>query len=490
MSGLNALSVASEIFPLIKTGGLADVVGALPGALAKENIRLVTLTPGYPAVIAKLEKAEPVHRYDDLFGAPAQVLAGQAAGLELFVLDAPHLYSRSGNPYIGPDGADWRDNSFRFAALARVGADIGKGAIAAFSPDVVHVHDWQAALTPAYLHYDGGRRPGAIITVHNLAFQGVFSPAILSAIGLPAPALTIDGVEYYGAVGYLKAGLQFADRITTVSPTYAREIMTPESGMGLDGLLRQRAGVVSGILNGIDDEVWNPATDPHLPQPFNAQRIDNRPRNKTVLQKRMDLAPDSAAPLFGVVTRISWQKGLDMLLAALPGLVAAGGQLALLGSGEKPLEEGFADAARQNAGSVGCVFAYDEGLAHLIQGGSDFLLVPSRFEPCGLTQLCALRYGAIPVVARVGGLADTIVDANEAALSAGVATGLQFAPPAVAELAEAIARANTLFNDQASLRRARLNGMRADVSWRGPAKRYAALYRDIAAATATAAATT
>ncbi len=186
-------------------------------------------------------------------------------------------------------GADWRDNSFRFAALARVGADIGKGAIAAFAPDVVHVHDWQAALTPAYLHYDGGRRPGTIITVHNLAFQGAFSSAILSAIGLPPQAMAIDGVEYYGAVGYLKAGLQFADRITTVSPTYAREIMTTEAGMGLDGLLRQRAPVVSGILNGIDEEVWNPATDAHLPQPYNAQRIDNRPRNKTVLQKRMDL---------------------------------------------------------------------------------------------------------------------------------------------------------------------------------------------------------
>jgi starch synthase len=487
MSGLNALSVASEIYPLIKTGGLADVVGALPGALAKENVRLVTLTPGYPAVTAKLEKAAPVYHYDNLMGAPAQILAGHAGGLELFVLDAPHFFARSGNPYIGPDGADWQDNALRFAALARVGADIGKGAIPAFAPDVVHVHDWQAALTPAYLHYDGGRRPGTIITVHNLAFQGPFSPTILGAIGLPAHAMSIDGVEYYGNVGYLKAGLQFADRITTVSPTYAREILTPEAGMGLDGLLRQRAGVVTGILNGIDDEVWNPATDSHLPQPFNAQRIDNRPRNKTVLQKRMDLAAKADAPLFGIVTRISWQKGLDMLLTALPDLVAAGGQIALLGSGEKALQDGFADAARHHAGAVGCVFAYDEGLAHLIQGGSDFLLVPSRFEPCGLTQLCALRYGAIPVVARVGGLADTIVDANEAALMAGVATGVQFAPPATVELSGAIGRANTLFQDQASVRRTRLNGMRADVSWRGPAKRYAGLYREIAAVPAAAA---
>lgn len=488
MSALNVLSVASEIYPLIKTGGLADVVGALPRALAKESVRVVTLVPGYPAVTAKLDKPAPAHRYDDLFGGPARALGGKAEGLELFVLDAPHLFARAGNPYLGPDGLDWPDNALRFAALARVGADIAKGAIPSFAPDIVHVHDWQAALIPAYLHYEGGRRPASVITVHNLAFQGGFPPTILGAIGLPGHAMSIDGVEYFGSVGYLKAGLQFADHITTVSPSYAREIMTPEGGMGLDGLLRKRESVVSGILNGIDEEVWNPATDIHLPQPFNAQRIDNRPRNKTVLQKRMDLAPRPDAPLFGIVSRISWQKGLDLLLDALPDAVAAGGQIAMLGSGETPLERGFAEAARRHAGSVGCVFAYDEGLAHLIQGGADFLVVPSRFEPCGLTQLCALRYGAIPVVTRVGGLADTIVDANEAALAAGVATGVQFAPPATAELAQAIGRAASLFQDQASTRRTRLNGMRADVSWRGPAKRYAQLYRDLAAASAAPAA--
>ena len=484
---MNVLSVASEIYPLIKTGGLADVVGALPGALARENVRVVTLIPGYPAVMAKLDKSAPVHHYDNLVGAPAQILAGRAGDLELFVLDAPHFFTRAGNPYLGPNG-DWPDNALRFAALARAGADVAKGAVAAFAPDIVHVHDWQAALTPAYLHYDGGARPRSVITVHNLAFQGGFPPTILGAIGLPGHAMNIDGIEYYGAVGYLKAGLQFADRITTVSPTYAREILTTEGGMGLDGLLRKRAHVVSGILNGIDEDVWNPATDSHLPQPFNAQRIDNRPRNKTVLQKRMDLGSRPDAPLFGLVSRLSWQKGVDLLLDALPRLIAVGGQFAMLGAGEKQLEAGFAEAARHHAGSVGCVFAYDEGLAHLIQGGSDFLLVPSRFEPCGLTQLCALRYGAIPVVARVGGLADTIVDANEAALSAGVATGLQFTPPAADELAEAISRASVLFQDEASTRRTRLNGMRADVSWRGPARRYVQLYREIAVATAASAA--
>ncbi|HXW20836.1 MAG TPA: glycogen synthase GlgA [Roseiarcus sp.] len=489
MNELKVLSVASEAFPLIKTGGLADVVGALPRALGEEGVRVVTLIPGYPAVMNKLNGADPVLRFDDLIGAPAQTLAATVGGLDLFVLDAPHFFQRDGGLYIGPDGVDWPDNALRFAALARAGADIAKGAVGAFVPDVVHAHDWQAALAPAYLYYDGGRRPGAVLTVHNLAFQGAFPPSVRATIGLPQQAMAIDGVEYYGNVGYLKAGLQFADRITTVSPTYAREIMTPQSGMGLDGLLRARSNVVSGILNGIDEEIWNPATDPYLPQPFTAQRIDQRPRNKIVLQKRMDLAPNGEAPLFGVVARISWQKGLDLLLAALPDLATAGGQLAMLGSGEGALEQGFADAARDHPGAVGCMFAYDEGLAHLIQGGADFLLVPSRFEPCGLTQLCALRYGAIPVVSRVGGLADTIVDANEAALLAGVATGVQFAPPTTEELVSAIGRAANLYKDQGAMRRARLNGMRADVSWRAPAKRYASLYKEIAGGAGPAGAT-
>jgi starch synthase len=234
MSALTVLSIASEVFPLIKTGGLADVAGALPGALARENVALRTLAPGYPAILAKLESAEPAHAYPTLFGGPAKVLAGRAAGLDLFVLDAPHLYNRPGNPYLGPDGLDWKDNAHRFAALARVGADIAKGAITGFSPEVVHCHDWQAALTPAYLHYDGARRPPSILTIHNIAFQGHYSASLLGALGLPPHALSIDGVEYFEGVGFLKAGLQFADRITTVSPTYAREILTPEFGMALD----------------------------------------------------------------------------------------------------------------------------------------------------------------------------------------------------------------------------------------------------------------
>ena len=480
MSALVALSIASEIYPLIKTGGLGDVAGALPGALARENVVMRTLTPGYPAILAKLELAEPAHAYPALFGGPARILAGKAGDLALFVLDAPHLFERPGNPYLGPDGLDWRDNAQRFAALARVGADIAKGAIPGFAPRVVHAHDWQGALAPAYLHYDGGARPGTILTIHNLAFQGHFPATAFAGLGLPAHAMSIDGVEYFEGVGFLKAGLQFADRITTVSPTYAREITTPEFGMALDGLLRARAGVLEGIVNGIDDTVWNPATDPNLAQNYSALRIDMRPRNKTALQQRFGLTASPESPLFGVISRLTSQKGLDLLLAVLPSLVARGAQLAVLGSGEKPLEDGFAAAARAYPGAVGCAFAYDEALAHLMQAGSDFVVVPSRFEPCGLTQLYALRYGATPIVARVGGLADTIIDANDAAIGAGVATGLQFSPPDTTALSCALERALAFYRDVATMRRIRLNGMRADVSWRGPARRYAAIYRTLA----------
>ena len=479
MTSLAVLSVASEIYPLVKTGGLADVAGALPGALAAEGVAMRTLVPGYRAVMAALREAGPVHRMPDLFGGPARILAGVAGGLDLAVVDAPHLFDRPGNPYTGPDGRDWPDNPLRFAALARAAADIGLGRTVLPRPDVVHAHDWQAGLAPAYLHYAGEPRPGTVVTVHNLAFQGQAPAALLGALGLPPASWAFDGVEYYGTIGYLKAGLQLADRITTVSPTYALEIRETEAGMGLDGLLRARASVLHGILNGIDTAVWDPAADPHLPAPFDARHLKPRALAATALRERMGLDPAGEGPLFGVVSRLSWQKGLDLLHAALPALVRAGAQLALLGAGEPALEDGFRAAAQAWPGRVACRIGYDEGLAHLVQAGSDALVVPSRFEPCGLTQLCALRYGAVPVVSRVGGLADTVIDANDMALAAGVATGLQFAPVEQERLEAALLRAIALFHDRPVWRRLQKNGMSADVSWRLPARRYADLYRSL-----------
>ncbi len=481
MKGLRVLSVASEAYPLVKTGGLADVAGALPGALAREGIAMRTLLPGYPPVISALRKAEPVHAFPRLHGAPARLIAARAAGLDLLVLDAPHLYARPGNPYVGPDGKEWPDNGLRFAALAQCAAAIGRGALPGYVPDVVHAHDWQAGLAPAYLHYAGRPRPGTVMTIHNLAFQGQFPRAMLGTIGLPPHAFAIDGVEYHGSIGYLKAGLALADRITTVSPTYAEEIRTPEGGMGLHGLLQQRASALTGILNGIDDKVWNPATDACLAARYDARRRARRAQNKAALQARFGLTPEPDTLLFGVVSRLTWQKGMDLLLEALPALVAAGAQLALVGSGDKAFEDGFAAAARRAPGRVTAIIAHDEALAHLMQGAVDALLVPSRFEPCGLTQLCALRYGAIPIVGRVGGLADTIIDANEMALTAGAATGLQFAPVTRAMLEFAIGRAATLWRDRAAWRKLQSRAMATDVGWARPAKHYAALYRELAA---------
>lgn len=477
---LRLLSVASEVYPLIKTGGLADVAGALPPALDAEGIATRTLLPGYPRVLRGMERSSVLHDFgDSLFGHAARLLEGRAAGLDLFVLDAPSLFAREGNPYSGPDGRDWPDNAFRFAALAQAAARIGLGLLPGFVPDVVHAHDWQAGLVPAYLRYSGQQRPGTVMTVHNLAFQGQFPGELLTALGLPPHAWSIEGVEYYGALGFLKAGLRLADRITTVSPTYAAEIRTPEGGMGMDGLLRSRGADLSGILNGIDVGVWNPAADPNLAAPYDAGDLAAREANRSALRAAMGLEDDPGAPLLAVVSRLSWQKGMDLVLDALPHLLGHGMQLALLGTGEPGLEQGFRMAAAAHPGRIGIRIGYDEGLAHLIQGGCDALLVPSRFEPCGLTQLCALRYGAVPVVARVGGLADTIVDANEMALAAGAATGLQFTPPATAALEGALDRLARLWRDRPAWAALQQAGMATDVSWARPAQRYARLYHGL-----------
>jgi starch synthase len=317
------------------------------------------------------------------------------------------------------------------------------------------------------------------MTVHNLAYQGKMEAGLLATLGLPVSAYTIEGVEYFGTIGFLKAGLQLSDRITTVSPTYAAEIQTPEGGMGLDGVLRARAGVLSGIRNGIETAIWNPATDPHLPTRYDATHPELRAANKAALQAALGLAPEPASPLFGVISRLTWQKGMDVLADALAALIGGGGQLALLGAGDAPIEAALQTIAAAHPGRFGLRIGYDEALAHLIQGGADALLVPSRFEPCGLTQLCALRYGSVPVVARVGGLADTVIDANEAALAAGVATGVQFAPVTATGLEAAITRTLALWREPHAWRRLQANGMATDVGWDRPAAQYAALYRTL-----------
>jgi starch synthase len=473
---LKVLFAVSECAPFVKTGGLADVAGALPKALGAHGVAAKVLLPAYPPLRAIARDGETLAETAD-----GRLIAAQAEELDLVLLDAPQHFDRPGGPYLGPDGRDWPDNAQRFAALGRAAARLAIDGAAGWRPDVLHLHDWQAALAAAYARLWGGAPP-IVLTIHNIAFQGVFDASLAPALDLPARGFTPAGYEYYGRIGFLKAGLAYADRITTVSPTYARELTSPAFGMGLEGMIAARRETLSGILNGVDADVWNPEADPLIAQTFSSRSIARRAVNRTALADRFGLTPTADAPLFGVVSRLTRQKGLDLLLAALDRLQGRGATLAILGAGDPDLETAFTAAAAAYPGRVGAIIGYDEGLAHLIQAGCDVLLAPSRFEPCGLTQLYALRYGALPLVGRTGGLADTVIDANEAAVAAGVATGFQFSPITETALADALDRACDAWADQTLWRRMQRNAMACDVSWTASAGRYAALYAEMTAA--------
>jgi starch synthase len=472
---IEVLSVASELYPLIKTGGLADVTGALPGALAQSGITMRTLVPGYPAVMSKLTGGRVVAEIGDLFGVPAKLIAGRVAGIDIIVIEAPALYDRPGNPYVSPDGWDWSDNWKRFAALSWVAAELGQGLVEGYQPQVIHAHDWQAGLAPAYIKYGPSDRVKTVMTVHNMAFKGFFGPEIFSQLRLPPHAYGVNGVEFYGGISYLKSGMECADYVTTVSPNYADEIRTPAFGMGLEGLLNGRADSVMGILNGIDITAWDPTTDKALAQPYGVNTIHLRRANKLAVAERFGL-DGVDGPLFCVVSRLTDQKGMDLLLQIVDGLVDLGARLAVLGSGEGYLEDGFRHAWARHPGKVSIITGYNEDLSHLMQGGCDAILIPSRFEPCGLTQLYGLRYGCVPVVSRIGGLADTVIDANPAAIAAEVATGVMFDAGSAHALYEAIRRTTRLYADDKLWKKIQRRGMKSDVSWETSAARYADLY--------------
>jgi starch synthase len=477
---MRVLSVASEAYPLIKTGGLADVVGALPAALAHHGVAMTTFLPGYPALAAVMRTAKVIHSYTDLLGVEARILAASIGDHPRLILDAPGLFARGGGPYGDTTGADWVDNWLRFAAFSRAAADLASGVVDGQQFDILHAHDWQAAMAPAYLRYAPG--PGApaktIVTIHNIAFQGRYGAEIFADLALPDAAFALDGIEYYGGVGFLKAGLEAADAITTVSPTYAAEIRRGEFGMGLEGLINVRADRLTGIVNGIDPAVWNPATDAALPSRYTARTLTRRRVNKRAVETLYGLDTGDG-PIFTVISRLTWQKGMDVLVAAIDELVALGGRLALLGSGDSALEHAFLAAAERHPGRVGVRIGYDEPVSHLLQAGADAILIPSRFEPCGLTQLYGLAYGCIPVVARTGGLADTVIDANEAAVAAGVATGIQHDGITPEALSHALRRTIALYARPDRWAMLQRNAMRADFSWDESGRRYATLYSSL-----------
>lgn len=477
---LSVLSVASEAVPLVKTGGLADVVGALPEALAAHGVAMTTLLPGYPAVIAALgKKPKALHTWDSLLGEPARLLAGRIGAHPLLVLDAPGYFARGGGPYGDATGRDWGDNARRFAAFGRAAADVAGGAVKGLGFDLIHAHDWQAGMALAYQRFaPAGPVLPAVITIHNMAFQGHYGADLFAALELPPQAMAIDGIEYHGGISFLKAGLAAASRITTVSPTYAREIREPGFGMGLEGLIRGRESIVSGIVNGIDTAVWNPAADAALKAPYTAKSLGKRAANKRALEAEFGLETGDG-PLFVVISRLTWQKGMDVLLEAADHLVGIGGRLALLGSGDAALESGFHAAAARHPGRIGVRIGYDEALSHRMLGGGDAILVPSRFEPCGLTQLYGLAYGCVPVVSRTGGLADTVIDANLAARVAGVATGVQFEGVRWQTLADALTRTVQLYHQRGVWSGLQRAGMKADFSWGLSGQAYADLYESL-----------
>jgi starch synthase len=473
------LFVTSEAHPLMKTGGLGDVCGGLPQALQALGADVRLLLPGYRDSLQQAGRLKKVAQLSlPPLAQPVTLLEGRLPGtrVKVWLIDFPPAYDRPGNPYLNALGHPWHDNAARFALLARVAVAIARDTAGLdWSPEVVHAHDWQTGLVPALLA-DDGVRPATVFTIHNLAYQGLFSYETFQSLRLPASLWSLHGLEFHGQLSFIKGGIAFADRITTVSPTYAREIQTAEHGYGLDGLLRHRAARLSGILNGIDARAWNPAHDPHLASPYNARRLVDKLPNKTALQREFGLRVDADVAVFGMVSRMVQQKGVDLLLDAMPALMQLPLQIVVLGSGEAQYEQALRKQAKRYPDRLAVLAGYDEALAHRIQAGVDLFLMPSRFEPCGLSQLYSLRYGTLPVVRRAGGLADTVVDASSEHIADGTATGIVFDDATTEALIGAVQRALVITRDRRSWKQIQLTGMRQDFSWRHSAADYLSLY--------------
>jgi starch synthase len=482
-SQLRILFATPECAPLVKTGGLGDVSAALPAALKRLGADVRILLPAYRAVLAQLPDCLDIARFAATADLPqARLLQGATpSNVPLYALDCPQLYDREGGPYQNEAGSDWADNALRFGLLSRVAALLGSAASPLeWRPDVVHCNDWQTGLAPVYLRYAAGARAATLQTVHNLAYQGIFEPELVAALGLPPECFTPDGVEYYGKLSFLKSGLQCADAITTVSPTYAIEIQSEALGFGLQGLLAARRDSLYGILNGIDTGLWNPATDAAIACRYDAETLAAKGVNKRALQRRLGLASAPEAPLFAVVSRLTAQKGVDWLLQIAPQVLALPAQLAILGSGEPQLERGFRALAHRHPEQVSTSIGFDESLAHLIEAGADAFLMPSRFEPCGMNQMYSQRYGTPPIARATGGLADTVVDCNPATLADGSAGGFVFHEASARALLAAVQRAASTWRDHASWRVLQRNGMARDFGWDTSARRYAAIYARLA----------
>ena len=490
---MRVLFASSEVFPLIKTGGLADVSGALPAALAAAGIDMRVLLPGYPAAMDGAEGKRQVASLGDPLemGAETRLVSARipGSGVPVWLLDCAALYDRPGGPYQDGAGRDHPDNLLRFGLLSLAAARLSSaGSPLRWRPQVLHANDWQTGLAAAYLRAWGhAGSPGTLFTIHNMAYQGQFPPESVARLRLPAEQYRVDGLEYYDTLSFLKAGLFYSDRLTTVSRRYAKEIQAAPFGCGLEGLLATRAGDLTGILNGADYSVWNPAEDGCIAHRFAAaDPVDGKAVNKAALQGDLGLAPDPDAPLFVIVSRLNLLKGMDMVLGVLPAILRMGGQLAVVGTGDRALEESFLAAAAHNPGQVAVRIGYSETLAHQLMAAGDMLLMPSRFEPCGLTQFYAFRYGTVPVAHAAGGLADTVMDTTYDSLMTGTATGFVFEHANVGALQWCIERAAATFRRKEDWRRIQAACVAQDFGWDRSAARYATLYQELAAAPAAA----
>ena len=496
-SHLRILFVTPECAPLVKTGGLGDVSGSLPAALSKLSLDVRVLLPAYRSVLAARQGAPTLASYPATSAFPACRLldGGSVEGVPLWLLDCPLLFDRDGGPYQDTTDEDWPDNALRFALLCRIAANLAQGkhgmpatdtvagaagvALADWRPDIVHCNDWQTGLVPAYLKYGPPTNARTLFTVHNLAFQGIFPAATVEQVGLPSESFAMGGIEYFGSMSFLKSGLQFADAITTVSPTYAREIQGEALGMGMHGLLTERRNALTGILNGIDTHAWNPETDPRTPHHFGARTMAGKKRNKQALQRRLRLVEDAGIPLLACVSRLTHQKGTDLILDIADELLAVPAQLVVLGSGDHAMQAGLEALARRFPGQAGITLGFDEDLAHLIEAGADMFLMPSRFEPCGMNQMYSQRYGTVPIVHATGGLIDSVTDSTAETRRSHTATGFMFNPDTSDALMRAIRRALDVYRTPRAWRAMQRSGMQRDFSWTASAARYADIYRQL-----------
>ncbi len=482
---MKVLFVSSEVFPLIKTGGLADVSGSLPNALQRLGVDIRILMPGYPSVLNQLENLQPVgalHYLPHIDNAELLLGTIKETGVKVIVIKSPSLYERAGGPYADQNGLDWQDNPVRFGVLSKVAAVLASkhSPFSDWQPDIVHCNDWQTGLAPAYMKLTEHSTAKSVISLHNMAFQGCYSPSWVAPLGLPSAGFSIEGFEYHGQLSFLKAGIFYADAITTVSPRYAKEIQTAAFGFGMEGLLSKRSDEIKGILNGIETEEWNPEHDKYLISNYSSQNLDGKHEVKAALQKQLGLQIDADAPLLGVVSRLTHQKGLDMMVPHLQSLIDQGCQFALLGGGELGLEASFQNIAVHNPGRASVTIGYNEPLSHQIMAGSDMFIMPSRFEPCGLNQLYGLAYGTPPIVNATGGLADSVVDSNHAHIENRTANGFVMVEASADGLIACIRRAIEMYrHDKATWLQIQQTGMSQNLSWDKSAQEYFAVYQGL-----------